>query len=147
MLQDKAGFGSGPAAAVGATARSDPKVAVLVVHGAAAKIGDQGSSSAQVITDLLTYQDVEILKAAYSPPETTNVQFKIGDIAGRNQARMSSLQPKDTGPLYTHELLSDFIPKPYVHKTLRHETVRRSKDLKVSPPIINVHIYQSHFHP
>ncbi len=59
MLEDKAGFDSGPAAAVGATARSDPKVAVLVVHGVAAKIGDQGSSSAQVITDLLTYQDVE----------------------------------------------------------------------------------------
>jgi len=147
MLQDKAGFDSGPAAAVGATARSDPKVAVLVVHGVAAKIGDQGSSSTQVITDLLTYQDVEILKAAYSPPETTNVQFRIEDIAGRKQARMSSLQPKDTGPLYTHELLSDFIPKPYVDKTLRHETVRRSKDLKVSPSIINVHIYQSHFHP
>ena len=43
MLQGKAGFDSGPAAAVGATARTDPKVAVLVVHGVAAKIGDQGS--------------------------------------------------------------------------------------------------------
>ena len=73
MLQDKAGFGSGPAAAVGAAARSDPKVAVLVVHGVAAKIGDQGSSSAQVITD---FTDI---------PGRRNTQGRL--LAARNNER------------------------------------------------------------
>lgn len=64
---------------VGSEDASD-RLAVLVVHGVAAKVPNREFVNLEAVTDLLTFQDEAKLQASYCLNEPTTVKFHVNSL-------------------------------------------------------------------
>jgi hypothetical protein len=116
---------------------SKRKIAVLVVHGVNAKVPDTEFSNLEAVTDLLVNHDFIANEITYSPPEYTRVTIEVN-----NLPQPGDLRSADSGTAVTTELLRDFKPEHYYHKTRRYETVRRNLDRSKEDQDVKVHLYE-----
>lgn len=116
---------------------SKRKVAVLVVHGVNAKVPDTEFSNLEAVTDLLTNHDFTESGINYNPPEYTRVPIEVNSLP-----KIEQYAAGDSGTEVTKELLKDYEPEHYYHKTRRHETVRRNLDRSMEDQDVKVHLYE-----
>src|ERR1700676_1232624 len=116
---------------------SKSKIAVLVIHGVNAKFPDTECRNLEAVTDLLINHDFTEGGIAYTTPEYTRVTIEVNDLPPPEQ-----LNAGDSGTSATSELLKDFKPEHYYHKTQRHETIRRNLDRSKGDQDVKVHLYE-----
>jgi hypothetical protein len=149
---------------VSSEADSADRVAVLVVHGVAAKVPNREFANLEAVTNLLTFQDEDHLNACYRLNQSSTVQLHVDDLpkasetlkpdAGTRLNQSPTVQlhlddlPKapetlkpDAGTRYTHMLVNQFQPQPYPYTTRRNELTRTIKSEKSVPPM-EVHVHE-----
>lgn len=110
------------------------RVAVLVVHGVAAKVPNREFVNLEAITDLLTFQDSAKLNAVYRLNEPSTVKFAVSGLPQSPQT-----PAPDAGVGYTNKLVSDFKAEPYPYTTRRNELTRNGGE---SSRRTEVHVHE-----
>jgi hypothetical protein len=124
------------------------RVAVLVVHGVAAKVPNREFSNLESVTDLLTFQEDAKLLASYRFNQSSTVKFTVGqtktEVEFGYQGGVLPPPPKtdapDAGVQYTSMLVSEFADEPYPFTTRRNELTR--VPLSKGVPQIAVHVHE-----
>jgi hypothetical protein len=116
---------------------SADRIAVLVVHGVAAKVPNREFVNLEAITDLLAFQDQAQLKASYRLNQQSMVKFDFNGL--HPLAPQPPTRTRDAGILYTKKLVSHFENQPYPYTTRRNELTR---DPGENAPKTDVHVHE-----
>ena len=118
-----------------ANAGSPDRVAVLVVHGVAAKVPNREFANLEAVSDLLAFQDETQLRANYTLKQAATVKFDVNDLPKPDP---SPAPHPDAGILFTNKLVRNLQDESYPYTTRRNELIRSEK----GSPETEVHVHE-----